>query len=128
MACSGIVFLSGLGIESVKKLYVLKSPLCWRPSLVGYYSAFEMFVHGIGGVVGVKLFSRFFKEMTVARIGLVTQILASILLAFSDRTWMVFVGKQDITFNIHFSDSDSEVSIIQIEVNFLLKLEKKSIK
>ena len=93
MVCGGIVFLSTIGIDGVKSLYILKSPLCWSPTLVGYYFAFEAFVHGIGSVVGIPCFGRCFQELNVARIGMVTIMLASILLAFSDRTWMVFVGK-----------------------------------
>ena len=95
MVCEGVIFLSTLGIEGVKALYILKSPLCWGPSLVGYYFAFEAFVHGVGSVVGIHCFGRCFKELTVARIGMVTVILALTMLAFSDRTWMVFVGKYE---------------------------------
>lgn len=93
MICSGIVCLSGIGIDGVKRLFILKSPLCWSPSLIGYFFAFELFVHGIGSVAGVKFFGRCFRELTVARIGMMTLKLALILLAFSDRTWMVFLGK-----------------------------------
>ena len=93
MVCGGTVFLSTVGIDGVKSLYILKSPLCWSPTLVGYYLAFEAFVHGIGSVVGIPCFGRCLKELNVARIGMVTVILASILLAFTDRTWMMFVGK-----------------------------------
>ena len=93
MFCGGVIFLSRVGSGGVETLYVLRSPLCWRPTLVGYYSAFEMFVEGIGSVVGVEIFRRCFREMNVVRIGIVTFMSASVLLAFSDRTWMVFVGK-----------------------------------
>ena len=93
MFCGGVIFLSRVGSDGVETLYVLRSPLCWRPTLVGYYSAFEMFVEGIGSVVGVEIFRRCFREMNVVRIGIVTFMSASVLLAFSDRTWMIFVGK-----------------------------------
>ncbi|XP_078357667.1 proton-coupled folate transporter-like [Oculina patagonica] len=99
MVCGGLVFLSTVGIDGVKSLYILKSPLCWSPTLIGYYFAFEAFVHGIGSVVGIPLFGRCFKELNVARVGMVTIILASVLLAFSDRTWMVFVGAVVGVFN-----------------------------
>ena len=92
LACAGVVYLVTIGAESVMTLYILKSPLCWSPTLVGYYFGFAMFVHGIGSVAGVEFFSRCFKELTIVRIGMVSLILASVLLAFSDRTWMVFVG------------------------------------
>ena len=93
LLCAGIVYLVTIGVEGVMSLYILKSPLCWSPTLVGYYFAFAMFLHGVGSVAGVKFFGRCFKELTIARIGIVTLVLSLILLAFSDRTWMVFVGK-----------------------------------
>lgn len=93
MLCGGLVFLTTVGIDGVKSLYIMKSPLCWGPTLVGYYYAFEAFVHGLGSVIGIPLFGRCFKELNVARVGMVTIILASIILAFSGHTWIVFVGK-----------------------------------
>ena len=93
MLCGGLAFLTTVGIDGVKSLYILKSPLCWSPTLVGYYFAFESFVQGVGSVIGIPLFGRCLKELNVARVGMVTIIVASIVLAFSDRTWMVFVGK-----------------------------------
>ena len=93
MLCGGLTFLTTVGIDGVKTLYILKSPLCWSPTLVGYYYAFEAFVHGVGSVIGIPLFGRWFRELNVARVGMVTIILASIILAFSGHTWMVFVGK-----------------------------------
>ena len=92
LVCVGIVYLVTIGVEGVMTLFVLKSPLCWSPTLYGYYFAFAMFVHGVGSVAGIKYLGRCFKELTVVRIGMVTLILSSILLAFSNRTWMVFVG------------------------------------
>lgn len=93
MVCEGVIFLSILGIAGVKGLFILRSPLCWGPHLVGYYFAFEGFVHGVGSVVGIHCFGRCLKELSVVRISLVSVILALVMLAFSDRTWMVFVGK-----------------------------------
>jgi len=60
---------------------------------VGYYFAFEAFVHGVGSVIGIPLLGTCFKEFNVARVGILTVVLASIILAISDRTWMVFVCK-----------------------------------
>ena len=60
---------------------------------MGYYYAFQAFVHGVGSVIGIPLFGSCFKELNVARVGMITIILASIILAFSNNTWMVFVGK-----------------------------------
>ena len=60
---------------------------------MGYYFAFEAFVHGVGSVIGIPLLGTCFKELNVARVGILTVVLASIILAISDRTWMVFVCK-----------------------------------
>jgi len=92
MLCGGFTFLTTVGIDGVKSLYILKSPLCWSPTLVGYYYAFQAFVHGVGSVIGIPLFGSCFKELNVARVGMITIILASIILAFSNNTWMVFVA------------------------------------
>lgn len=99
MLCGGLVFLTTVGIDGVKSLYIMKSPLCWGPTLVGYYYAFEAFVHGLGSVIGIPLFGRCFKELNVARVGMVTIILASIILAFSGHTWIVFVAGAVGVFN-----------------------------
>lgn len=93
LTCGGVVHLVTIGVAGVLTLFLLKSPLCWGPTLVGYYFAFAMFVHGVGSVAGVNYFGKCLKDLTIFRIGMVTLILSSILLAFSSRTWMIFVGK-----------------------------------
>ena len=93
LVCAGALSLVTIGVEGVMSLYVLKSPLCWSATLVGYYFSLTMFIHGVGSVAGVKYFRRCFKELTVARIGMASLALSLFMLAFSDRTWLVFFGK-----------------------------------
>lgn len=59
---------------------VLKSPLCWSPTLSGYYSAFAMFAHCFGGAAGVRFMGHCLKELKVRWIGMATVILSSVLL------------------------------------------------
>lgn len=93
MVCSGLFFLVTVGVDGVMTLYILKSPLCWNATLVGYFFAFALFLRGFGSVAGVKFFRRCFRELTVARFGMVSLALSMIMLAFSNRTWLVYFGK-----------------------------------
>lgn len=92
MVCSGLFFLVTVGVDGVITLYILKSPLCWNATLIGYFFAFALFLRGFGSVAGVKFFGRCFRELTVARFGMVSLALSMIMLAFSNRTWLVFVA------------------------------------
>ena len=90
--CSGILTLTTLGLSGVITLFVLKSPLCWSPSLLGYFMAYRLLLLGLGAAVGIKVLGKCFREVNVARIGMLTQIAGLVLFAFADRTWVVFLG------------------------------------
>ena len=85
--------LTTQGLGGVTALFVMRSPLCFSPKLVGYFMAYRMFVSGLGGAVGVKLLRRFFSEMVTSGIAIVCQMGEMVLLAFATRTWLVFLGK-----------------------------------
>lgn len=88
----GIISLGVLGISGVVALFVLRSPLCWGPTTLGAFMAFRFFMQGVGGIVGIGLLKRFMKDINVTRVGMVTQCASLVFFAFSDRTWMVFLG------------------------------------
>ena len=88
-----ILTLTTLGLGGVTAIFIMRSPLCFGPKLVGYFLAYRMFVSGIGGAVGVKLFRTFFSEKITAVISLISQILEMAILAFANRTWLVFLGR-----------------------------------
>ena len=89
----GILTLTTMGLEGVTNLFIMRSPLCFGPKLVGYFLAYRMFFDGLGGAVGVKLLGRFFSELTTCKISVVSQIGEMVFLAFATRTWLVFVGE-----------------------------------
>ena len=88
-----VITLTTQGLGGVTALFVMTSPLCFNPRLVGYFLAYRMFISGVGGAVGVKLLRRFFSETVTSGISIVCQMGEMVLLAFSTRTWLVFVGK-----------------------------------
>ena len=88
-----VINLTTQGLGGVTALFVMRSPLCFSPQLVGYFMAYRMFVSGLGGAVGVKLLRRFFSEMVTSGIAIVCQMGEMVLLAFATRTWLVFLGK-----------------------------------
>lgn len=81
------------GLTGVKTLFIIKSPLCFSPSLVGYFLAYTMLIFGLGGAVGVKLFRTFFSEKITGGIGVVSQMIGMANFAFSNRTWLAFLGQ-----------------------------------
>ncbi|KAK2572248.1 Proton-coupled folate transporter [Acropora cervicornis] len=89
----GIVNLGVMGISGVVSLFVLRTPLCWGPATLGVFMAFRFFMQGFGGIVGIALLKRFLSDINVIRVGMLTQCASLTFFAFSDRTWMVFLGK-----------------------------------
>ena len=88
-----ILTLTVQGLGGVTSLFVMRSPLCFGPKLLGYYLAYRMFISGFGGAVGVKLFRTFFSEKITCAIAIVSQIVEMGVLAFATRMWMVFFGE-----------------------------------
>ena len=94
LVCAGaVVTLTTLGLGGVTALFVMRSPLCFGPKLVGYFLAYRMFVSGVGGPIGVKVLRKFFSEMVTSGISILSQIGEMLILAFATRTWLVFVGE-----------------------------------
>lgn len=87
-----IITLTTQGLGGVTALFVMRSPLCFSPKLVGYFLAYRMFISGLGGAIGVKLLRRFFSEMATSGISIVCQMGEMVLLAFATRTWLVFLA------------------------------------
>lgn len=92
----GIINLGVMGISGVVALFVLRTPLCWGPATLGVFMAFRFFMQGFGGIVGIGLLKRFMSDINVTRVGMLTQSASLLFFAFSDRTWMVFLGKNSL--------------------------------
>lgn len=82
-----------MGTVGVTALFVMRSPLCFSPKPLGYFLAYRMFISGIGGAIGVKLFTTFFSEKVTCTIGIISQIIEMGILAFSNRMWLIFLGE-----------------------------------
>ena len=95
-----IITLTTQGLGGVTALFVMRSPLCFSPKLVGYFLAYRMFISGLGGAIGVKLLRRFFSEMVTSGISIVCQMGEMVLLAFATRTWLVFLGRYNCTISL----------------------------
>jgi len=95
-----IITLTTQGLGGVTALFVMRSPLCFSPKLVGYFLAYRMFIAGLGGAIGVKLLRKFFSEMVTSGISMVCQMGEMVLLAFATRTWLVFLGGYDSTITL----------------------------
>lgn len=87
-----VITLTTQGLGGVTALFVMRSPLCFSPKLVGYFLAYRMFISGLGGAIGVKLLRKFFSEMVTSGISIVCQMGEMLVLAFATSTWLVFVG------------------------------------
>ena len=96
LVSDGIISLGVMGISGVVALFVLRTPLCWGPATLGVFMAFRFFMQGFGGIVGIGLLKRFMSDINVTRVGMLTQSASLVFFAFSDRTWMVFLGKNTL--------------------------------
>ncbi|XP_032222360.1 proton-coupled folate transporter [Nematostella vectensis] len=88
----GINILATVGTGTAQLLFVLLRPLCWAPSLIGYYLAYKYFTGGLGGAVMISLLKKCLNELNIVRVGYISVMSGLLLFAFSDRTWMVFLG------------------------------------
>ena len=93
VSAGAVITLTTMGLGGVTALFVMRSPLCFNPKLVGYFLAYRMFVSGVGGPIGVKLLRKCFSEMVTSAISIVSQIGEMAMLAFATSTWLVFTGK-----------------------------------
>lgn len=89
----GIVSLATMGLSGVILLFVLRSPLCWSPPVLGAFMAFRFLTQGIGGIVGIGLLKKCLSDTNMARVGLSSLVVSLVVFAFANKTWMVFLGK-----------------------------------
>ncbi|XP_078357701.1 proton-coupled folate transporter-like [Oculina patagonica] len=93
LVCAGaVITLTTMGLGGVTALFVMRSPLCFSPKLLGYFLAYRMFISGVGGPIGVKLLRKCFSEMVTGAISIVSQVGEMVLLAFATSNWLVFTA------------------------------------
>ena len=82
------------GEVDVTMLFVERAPLYWRKSMYGYYLATDYACLGLAVFILLPLIIRFRKvdDIFLVMLGIFFKILRSLLLAFSTKTWMVFLS------------------------------------
>lgn len=90
--CNGVLAIAVMGINGVVNLYTLHSPLCFSPTLVGYFLAFRQFMHGVGGVTAIKVLGMCLPDAVVSRIAILSYTGFLIFLGFSTNEFMVFMA------------------------------------
>ena len=90
---SAVVFLTYLGVHGVMVLFILRSPLCFSAQEVGYYFALQLFLRGVGAVLGIKLLGKCLTEVNILRAGIFSQAVALIVFGFSRTAWLIYICK-----------------------------------
>jgi len=94
----GICFLQTCfksGESDVTLLLVQKSPISWNESMYGYMLAADYACLGIASAIFLKLLLRYVpsvSDVSLIIIGLIFRALRILILAFSDRTWMIYLS------------------------------------
>ena len=92
--CSGIVNIDLQGASGVITLFLLHSPLCFSPEMVGYYAALRLAIMGIGAAVGIKVCGLFMRELNISRLGMLSLAAFLVYTGFS-RSQLIFIGTLD---------------------------------
>ncbi|XP_032236519.2 proton-coupled folate transporter isoform X1 [Nematostella vectensis] len=93
IACFGIVFFSTVGTFSVFALFVMRTPLCWGPGILGYFMAYKFLSFGIGAAVGLKAMKWCgVRDINLCRVALLGQAATLLTIGFADATWIVFLA------------------------------------
>ncbi|KAK3750027.1 hypothetical protein QZH41_008667 [Actinostola sp. cb2023] len=82
------------GFNDISLLYVMKEPLHFSSSYIGYFLAEVMFMRGLGVIVGMPLMTQVFKltDFIIAVIGLAIACVMFVFFGFSTHKWMMFFG------------------------------------
>lgn len=90
---TGILAIPVMSTSGVVNLYTLHTPLCFSPEYVGYFSAFRNSIHGVGGVVTIKVFGMCFSDVNVVRIAMLSYLGFLVFFGFTNTLLMVFLSK-----------------------------------
>ncbi|XP_048585472.1 proton-coupled folate transporter isoform X2 [Nematostella vectensis] len=88
---SGVTNLILQGVAGVIVLFVLHTPLCFSPKLVGYLSALRYLSIGVGAVLGIKVLGRWLSVINISRVGMLSTMASYILFGFSTKIFIVFL-------------------------------------
>lgn len=91
--CCGIMAIPIMSIRAVSSLFLLYSPLCFSPERVGYFSALQNSVYGVGGIVTIKAFGMCLSHVNVVRVSILSYLGFLVYFGFSRTLLMVFLSK-----------------------------------
>ncbi|CAN9511604.1 unnamed protein product [Ophioblennius macclurei] len=89
--CFFLVVGVHVGCKSVSVLYLLSSPLCWGPDLVGIGAAVQN-LSFLTSLLGLKVLRRCLQESWVALVGLLSNVAGQVVLSIAATTPLVFTG------------------------------------
>ncbi|KAM6931709.1 proton-coupled folate transporter [Lycodopsis pacificus] len=89
--CFFIVMTVHMGCKDLYVLYVLSSPLCWGPALIGYGSAAQNLDY-LSSLLGLKIMQQCLQDSWVAIAGLASNIIGLVVFSVADTTQLMFTG------------------------------------
>ncbi|CAH1792034.1 unnamed protein product [Owenia fusiformis] len=89
-----VLFICGMPLisSSVVTLYLLNTPLCLGPVMLGIYSSIWLIVRYVGSVIAVKLFSRWLQDTGLVILGCFSFIGYLLITAFATNNIVLFIG------------------------------------
>lgn len=92
-----ISFLDFGGFNDISLLYVMKEPLHFSSSNIGYFLAEVYFMRGFGVVLGMPIMTKILKlsDPVIVVFGMTLSCIMFVFYGFSTHKWMMFAGKSD---------------------------------
>ncbi len=89
-----ILFAVISGSQMVTSLFVMRRPLSWGPSKLGYFMSVSTAVSIVGSFFGMLLFKPLLRlsDTTMMMICLLSEAAKMIMMAFSDTDWMIYAA------------------------------------
>ncbi|XP_060075711.1 proton-coupled folate transporter-like [Ylistrum balloti] len=87
-----LVYGMGSAKGDVEILYILNFPFCWSSVKIGYYSAVQVFVQTVVGIMLIKVLHLFTNDEMICIIGCISAIASMIAMSFATRDWMLYIA------------------------------------
>lgn len=89
--------------HSLAYLYVRKQPLNWSQTLYGYYNGCAAILSMVGPLLILPLLRAKLRmrDTNIIVLAFTSTTMSMVWFAFSTQTWMVFMGKYNMTFDLH---------------------------
>ncbi|XP_048584882.1 proton-coupled folate transporter [Nematostella vectensis] len=90
LAVDSVFAMITMGGNGAVAMFLMRDPLCFTPTFLGYFVASKFLVEGLGGVLLMAVFKRLFTEANVLRICMACSALSLVVLANTHSTVMIF--------------------------------------